>query len=171
MTGMWIASSGRETIGMTRTMVKPVPNSEHTTELPHSTAPGEQEKPLSKPTGKRKDQRRSERIAYKNPLIVTWLRHDGVRVTEYAGAVDASVHGCLLKMTTPMHVGAEVEIRHPRTPDHIRGDVIRVGEPNAYGICHVAVNLHTPGLLFWMISNFEEGGEVATPFDTDWENW
>ena len=170
MTGMWIVSSGREAIGMTRTMVKPAPNSENAAELPPSTAPGEQEKPLSKPAENPRDRRRSERIAYKNPLIVTWLRRDGVRITEYAGAVDVSIHGCLLKMTTPVPKGAELEIRHPRTPDSIRGDVIRAGKPNAFGVIHVAVNLHTPGLVFWLISAIEEG-EEATPFDMDWEHW
>lgn len=123
------------------------------------------------PSPRPRDRRRSERIEYKNPLIVTWLREDGVRVHEYAAAIDASMHGCQLRMTTPVPKGAQVEIRHPRTQQAVRGTVMRVGKPDIRGEINVGVNLHTPGLTFWLIAALEDDGHPPTPLDLNKQNW
>jgi hypothetical protein len=131
-----------------------------------------EEKPESATqSSKPQDRRRSERIEFKNPLVVTWLREDGVRVHEYGGAVDASMHGCQLRMTTPVPKGAEVEIRHPRTQQSVRGTVMRVGKPNIRGEIKVGVNLHTPGLNFWLIAALDDDGHPPSPVDLKKEHW
>ena len=114
-----------------------------------------------------RDRRRSERIPYYKPLIVTWIRGDGVRVHEYAGAEDVSAHGCLLKMTTPVPRGAIIDIRHPRHKTHVRGKVIRALAPGKDGLLRIAVDLDTPRMLFWLLEAVDDDGETATPLPSE----
>ena len=142
-------------------MPKLPPNDPEAAGQSDETAPKES----SAPTGR--DGRRSDRMPYYNPLIVTWIRNDGVRIHEYAGAEDVSAHGCLLKMTTPVPKGAIVDIRHPRHKTHVRGKVIRVLEPGKDGLLRIAVDLDTPRLVFWLLEAVDDDGVSATPLPSE----
>ncbi len=124
--------------------------------------------PEESPAPPGRDRRRSERMPYYKPLIVTWIRDDGVRVHEYAGAEDVSAHGCLLKMTTPVPKGAVIDIRHPRHKSHVRGKVIRALTPGQDGLLRIAVDLDTPRMLFWLLEAVDDdSGETATPLPSE----
>ena len=123
--------------------------------------------PEESPASQGRDRRRSERTPYYKPLIVTWIRNDGVRVHEYAGAEDISAHGCLLKMTTPVPKGAVIDIRHPRHKTHVRGKVIRALAPGEDGLLRIAVDLDTPRMIFWLLEAVDDDGVTATPLPSE----
>ena len=119
------------------------------------------------PAASGRERRRSERIPYYNPLVITWIRDDGVRIHEYAGAADVSAHGCLLKMTTPVPVKANIIIRHPRHKTSVRGTVVRILEPGEDGLLRIAVDLETPGMVFWLLEALDDDGAPPTPLPSE----
>ena len=132
---------------------------------PETPAASPRKEPSPAPSGR--ERRRSERIPYYKPLVVTWIRDDGVRVHEYAGAADVSAHGCLLKMTTPVPVKANIIIRHPRHKSSVRGTVVRILEPGEDGLLRVAVDLETPGMVFWLLEAIDDDGVHPTPLPSE----
>ncbi|MGH9814638.1 MAG: PilZ domain-containing protein [Candidatus Acidiferrales bacterium] len=105
-----------------------------------------------KPSGNEGDRRRSTRVLLVIAVDVSWTSKDGLQVQEHAETEVVSQHGAMLRMSTRLPVGMQVEVRRPANGQATKARVVGVGNPSPDGMARVAVELTVPSDAFWGIS-------------------
>lgn len=105
-----------------------------------------------KPSGNEGDRRRSTRVLLVIAVDVSWTSKDGLQVQEHAETEVVSLHGAMLRMSTRLPVGVQVEVRRPANGQTAKARVVGVGNPSPDGLARVAVELTVPSDAFWGIS-------------------
>lgn len=98
------------------------------------------------------DRRRSTRVLLVMPVDVAWTSKEGLQVQEHAETEVVSQHGAMLRMSTRLPVGVQVELRRPASGMSGKARVVGVGNPSPDGMARVAVELAVPSDAFWGIS-------------------
>lgn len=110
--------------------------------------------PATKPGGGAEsgDRRRSTRVLLVMPVDVAWTSKEGLQVQEHAETEVVSQHGAMLRMSTRLPVGVQLELRRPASGMSGKARVVGVGNPSPDGMARVAVELTVPSDAFWGIS-------------------
>ena len=103
-------------------------------------------------SGSESDRRRSTRVLLVMPVDVAWTSKDGLQVQEHAETEVVSQHGAMLRMSTRLPVGVQLELRRPASGMSGKARVVGVGNPSPDGMARVAVELTMPSDAFWGIS-------------------
>lgn len=98
------------------------------------------------------DRRRSTRVLLVMPVDVAWTSKEGLQVQEHAETEVVSQHGAMLRMSTRLPVGVQLELRRPASGMSGKARVVGVGNPSPDGMARVAVELAVPSDAFWGIS-------------------
>jgi len=116
----------------------------------------------AKTTGSESDRRRSTRVLLVMPVDVVWASKEGVQVRESAETEVVSQHGAMLRMSSRLPVGVQVEVRRPGSGKSAKARVVGVGNPSPDGMARVAVELLAPSDAFWGVS-FPPLAATASP--------
>ena len=103
-------------------------------------------------SGSEGDRRRSTRVLLLMPVDVAWTSKDGLQVQEHAETEVVSQHGAMLRMSTRLPVGVQLDLRRPASGMSGKARVLGVGNPSPDGMARVAVELTVPSDAFWGIS-------------------
>jgi len=102
--------------------------------------------------GSESNRRRSTRVLLVMPVDVAWTSKDGLQVQEHAETEVVSLHGAMLRMSTRLPVGMQVELRRPASGMSGKARVVGVGNPSPDGMARVAIELSMPSDAMWGIS-------------------
>lgn len=98
------------------------------------------------------EKRRSQRVLLVIPVEVNWVESNGKNRQASAKTEIVSAHGALLRMTSPLAVGTEVELRHPITGLTSRARVVSLHTAGQEGQAGVGMELEVPSQVFWGVT-------------------
>ncbi len=95
------------------------------------------------------ERRRSPRIPWRIPFVLTWRANTKVTVREQGETEVVNAHGALVRLSAKLYVGQPVTIlgkgKHVSQPAHVVGNHHSPGD----GFTKLAVELSSPGMEFW----------------------
>lgn len=94
--------------------------------------------------------RRSPRVSWCAPVVVTWEAGGGLKVREKAETEVVNAHGALLRLGTMLPQGRRVDLFDPRSNRSMRARVVCSG-PSLGPPVRAGVELNTPSETFWGI--------------------
>ena len=96
------------------------------------------------------EKRRSPRIMWRIPFVVTWTPQAPVTVREQGETEVVNAHGALIKLSTPVRLGQKLKILRPGSPlMQVAHVVSNLGE-DAEGRVSLGVELDHPNSDFWV---------------------